>query len=109
MTVQVMCMRGWVCVTCMHMTSTWCMMMHMMWLAGNDLQAEGAWALVHGLQSLPGLTSLLISGDWDEVQGWQTANVLEISRPGQPGRMTTRREHSRIWISIRRRMAEKCT
>ena len=69
MTVQVRCMWGWVCVTCMHVTSTWCMMLPMMWLAGNDLDTEGARALVPGLQSLPGLTSLNISGEWDRAQG----------------------------------------
>ena len=43
------------------------MLLPMMWLEGNDLGAEGAAALVPGLQSLPGLTSLDIGSEWDRA------------------------------------------
>ena len=45
------------------------MLLYMVWLADNDLGAEGAAALIPGLQSLPGLTSLDISREWDRAAG----------------------------------------
>ena len=43
------------------------MLLPMMWLAGNYLEDEGAAALVPGLQSLHGLTSLHIGSEWDRA------------------------------------------
>ena len=63
-----LCMQGWARVWhALHVMSTWCMLLPMVCLADNDLGAEGAAALVPGLQSLPGLTSLDIGSKWDRA------------------------------------------
>ena len=43
------------------------MLLPMMWVAGNDMGAEGAAALVPGLQRLPGVAFLDISCEWDRA------------------------------------------
>ena len=63
-----LCMQGWASVWhALYVMSTWCMLLPMMWLAGNYLGAEGAATLVPGLQRLPGLTVLDISCEWDRA------------------------------------------
>ena len=68
MNVLELCMQGCACGWhTLHVMSTWCMLLPMMLLADNSLYAEGAAALIPGLQSMHRLASLDISSKWDRA------------------------------------------